>query len=148
MAAACPTPSTRSPRWPQQGATLLINISASPFWAGKEEIRYRLLSEHARRHGLPFVFVNQVGANDELIFDGRSLFLDAAAEPRSVFPPFAEHVRTVDTAAAGGRTRLPATARRSRSIYEALVLGMRDYMRKTRLPAGRAWGCPAASIRP
>ncbi len=64
------------------GATLMINISASPFWAGKEPIRYRLLSHHARKYGAPMVFVNQVGANDELIFDGRSLFLDARAGPR------------------------------------------------------------------
>ena len=55
-----------------KGATILINISASPFSKGKEQVRYRLISRHAQRHRLPFVYANQVGGNDELIFDGRS----------------------------------------------------------------------------
>jgi len=114
----------------RQGATLLINISASPFWAGKEAIRYRLISGHARRHGLPFVFVNQVGANDELIFDGCSLFLDRNGNAAQVFPAFAEDVRTVDSAQpAGDSTFVPQP--KIESIFEALLLGMRDYLRKT-----------------
>jgi NAD+ synthase (glutamine-hydrolysing) len=114
----------------RQGATLLINISASPFWAGKEAIRYRLISGHARRHGLPFVFVNQVGANDELIFDGCSLFLDRNGNAAQVFPAFAEDVRTVDSAQpAGDPTFVPQP--KIESIFEALLLGMRDYLRKT-----------------
>jgi NAD+ synthase (glutamine-hydrolysing) len=114
----------------QAGATILINISASPFWAGKEEIRYRLLSNHARRHGLPLVFVNQVGANDELVFDGRSLHLDASGSPSAVFPSFTEHVRTVDTGQTSSThsyTARPVIE----SVYQALVLGIRDYTRKT-----------------
>ncbi|NLX35502.1 MAG: NAD+ synthase, partial [Chloroflexi bacterium] len=59
-----------------QGAQVLINLSASPFCMGKEAVRFSLMSAHARRHALPFVYVNQVGANDELVFDGRSLVLD------------------------------------------------------------------------
>jgi NAD+ synthase (glutamine-hydrolysing) len=114
----------------EAGATIAVNISASPFWAGKEEIRYRLLSNHARRHGLPLVFVNQVGANDELVFDGRSLHLDSSGNPCTVFPSFVEHVQTVET----GRTshgRSYATQPAIESIYQALVLGIRDYTRKT-----------------
>jgi len=113
----------------RQGATLLINISASPFFAGKEEIRFRLLRDHARKHGLPFVFVNQVGGNDELIFDGRSLGLDAAGEPIAVCPPFAEDVALVDTRKAG-TPGLYVPQDRIASIHEALVLGTRDYLRK------------------
>ncbi len=112
------------------GATLMLNISASPFWAGKEAIRYRLLSNHARRYRLPFVFVNQVGANDELVFDGRSLYLDADGAPCRVFPSFVEHVETVDTAQPGcpaAYTPQPVIE----SVYQALVLGVRDYARKT-----------------
>ena len=59
-----------------RGATVLINISASPFQVGKDEVRYRLLRPHAQKHRLPFVYVNQTGGNDELIFDGRSLAFD------------------------------------------------------------------------
>jgi NAD+ synthase (glutamine-hydrolysing) len=112
------------------GATLMINISASPFWAGKEPIRYRLLSHHARKYGAPMVFVNQVGANDELIFDGRSLFLDRAGRPAAIFPAFAEHVQTGDIeteATANGYATQPLIE----SVYDALLLGIRDYARKT-----------------
>jgi NAD+ synthase (glutamine-hydrolysing) len=112
------------------GATLLINISASPFWLGKEEIRYRLVSNHARKHGLPFIFVNQVGANDELIFDGRSLFVDANGRPVNALPAFAEQVQTVDTrATASDDDYVPQPE--IETIYEALLLGIRDYTRKT-----------------
>jgi NAD+ synthase (glutamine-hydrolysing) len=112
------------------GATLLINISASPFWVGKDTIRYRLLSNHARRHRLPFIFVNQVGANDELIFDGRSLVVNGSGQPVVIFPSFREEVQTVDTQA---MSPLPAYTPEPRleSIYQALVLGIRDYTRKT-----------------
>jgi NAD+ synthase (glutamine-hydrolysing) len=114
----------------EQGATLLINISASPFWAGKEDVRFRLLSGHARRLGLPVVFVNQIGANDELIFDGCSLFLDRQGHPVEGFRCFVEDVRTVDTEAQATvdvyepQPKIP-------SVHEALVLGIRDYARKT-----------------
>lgn len=59
------------------GADLLINLSASPFYAGKRAFRERLIASHATDHGLPLVFVNQVGANDELVFDGRSFVVDS-----------------------------------------------------------------------
>jgi len=112
------------------GATLLLNISASPFWVGKEGIRYRLVSNHARKYGLPFLFVNQVGANDELIFDGRSLFVDGNGRPVNVLPAFAEQVQTVDTRSTApddGYVPQPAIE----TIYQALLLGIRDYTRKT-----------------
>lgn len=111
------------------GATLLVNLSASPYSVGKEQTRFRLISRHAARHGLPFVYVNQVGGNDELIFDGRSLCVDARGEPIIVLPGFEEAVVTVDTAAPGqpgGYTPLEPIA----SVHDALVLGLRDYMRK------------------
>jgi NAD+ synthase (glutamine-hydrolysing) len=110
-------------------ATILINISASPFYTGKEEIRYRLIRNHARKHRLPFVFVNQVGGNDELIFDGRSLCLDRAGEPIAVFPSFKEHVQEIDTSLSG-KPGLYTPQDKDESIYEALVLGTRDYMKK------------------
>jgi len=130
----------------RQRATLLINISASPFFAGKEEIRFRLLRDHARKHRLPFVFVNQVGGNDELIFDGRSLGLDTAGEPIVVCPPFAEHVALVDTRNFG-TPGLYVPQDRISSIHEALVLGTRDYLRKcgfTRAVIGLSGGIDSA----
>ncbi|MGQ9778721.1 MAG: NAD+ synthase [Bacillota bacterium] len=112
------------------GATLFLNLSASPFQVGKEETRYRLLCGHVRRHGRPFVYVNQVGANDELVFDGRSMVLDAKGEPVYVGPAFAEEVTVVDTAAPG-RPGLYLPLERVKSVHDALVLGIRDYFRKT-----------------
>lgn len=114
----------------REGATLLVNLSASPFQVGKEEIRHRLIRGHARRHGLPFVYVNQIGANDELVFDGRSMVVDAAGEVIHVGPAFAEEVTVVETASAG-RPGAYVPLERVASVYEALVLGIRDYLRKT-----------------
>ena len=121
----------------EAGATLLLNISASPFWTGKEEIRYRLLSNHARRHHVPMIFVNQVGANDELIFDGRSLFLDSAGCPVRVFPAFAEHIETVDSSATGnGKAYEPET--QIESIYDGLLLGNPRLHAQDRIQPGGA----------
>jgi NAD+ synthase (glutamine-hydrolysing) len=110
-------------------ATLLINISASPFYAGKEEIRFELIRNHAQKHHRPFVFINQVGGNDELVFDGRSLCLDSAGEPITVCPSFVEDVRSIETGRAG-TPGLYAPQDKTESIHDALVLGIRDYMRK------------------
>jgi NAD+ synthase (glutamine-hydrolysing) len=111
------------------GATLMINISSSPFTIGKEDLRFELMRGHARRHGIPFVYVNQVGANDELVFDGRSFVLDRKGDPVAFCPPFEEDIRVVDTAAKG----IPSPAAEDtgiESVYKALVLGTRDYLKK------------------
>jgi NAD+ synthase (glutamine-hydrolysing) len=113
----------------EKKATFFVNISASPFYVGKEEIRYRLIRGHARRHGVPFVFVNQVGGNDELIFDGRSFAVDGSGEPAEVLPSFAEQVLTVDMKLPGKPGNyLPQG--RIESVYQGLILGIRDYLRK------------------
>ncbi|HEX9114816.1 MAG TPA: NAD+ synthase [Anaerolineae bacterium] len=114
----------------EAGATLMINISASPFWAGKEAVRYRLLAGHARRHHIPLIFVNQIGANDELIFDGRSLYLDAEGRPVCVLPAFAEQVTTIDTKTGCG-AEIYAPQERIAAIHDALLLGIRGYLAKT-----------------
>jgi NAD+ synthase (glutamine-hydrolysing) len=113
----------------QKGATVLINISASPFQVGKEELRHRLFQAHARNYGVPLVYVNQVGGNDELIFDGRSQALDKTGEVIAVLPGFREAVATVDLAQPGtpGRYR---PQEKIATVHEALVLGLRDYLGK------------------
>lgn len=112
-----------------KGASLIINISASPFHAGKEKIRYRIIQNHAKKHGIPFIFVNQVGGNDELIFDGRSMCVDRSGEPIEVFPAFKEHIKTVDLNQPGTSCAY-VPEDETASVYEALVLGLRDYMGK------------------
>jgi NAD+ synthase (glutamine-hydrolysing) len=113
----------------QKGATILINISSSPFQVGKEEVRYRLFHNHAQRFGLPFIYVNQVGGNDELIFDGRSLALDNRGEALAVAPAFREALITVDPAVPG-KPGLYQPQEEIATVHEALVLGLRDYLTK------------------
>jgi NAD+ synthase (glutamine-hydrolysing) len=113
----------------RQGATLLINLSASPFSVGKERTRFDLISGHARRHGVPFLYVNQVGGNDDLVFDGRSVAVNGDGEPIALLDPFVEQIVTIDTATAspvGPYVPQDEIA----SVHDALVLGLKDYMRK------------------
>ncbi len=112
-----------------KGATVLINISASPYQVGKEEVRYHLMRRHARKYGTPFVYVNQVGGNDELIFDGRSLAFDRTGEPLAVLPSFQEAVVTVDLSQSGN-PGLYEPQEKIASVADALVLGTRDYLGK------------------
>jgi len=130
----------------EKGATLLINISSSPFQVGKEETRFRLLGHHARRFGLPLVYVNQVGGNDELVFDGRSLVLDARGEAIAVLPAFQEAVATVDPATPG-KPGLYEPLEEIAAVHQALVLGLRDYLHKcgfTRAVVGLSGGVDSA----
>jgi len=78
------------------GARLLINMSASPFEKGKHTFRSRLFGHQARTHRLPILFVNQVGGNDELIFDGASMMLDAEGRIKAQAKPFQEDLLVVE----------------------------------------------------
>lgn len=112
----------------RQGASILINISASPFHAGKERLRFNLMQNHARKHGVPFVYVNQVGGNDELVFDGSSMLIDGKGRLSFLAPSFQESVETIDT---GRELALSFPEKHPvESVYRALVLGIRDYVQK------------------
>jgi NAD+ synthase (glutamine-hydrolysing) len=113
----------------EQKATVLINISASPFHMGKEKLRFKLISNHAKKHELPFVFVNQVGGNDELVFDGRSVFVDNKGRPVWIGATFTEDIQTIDTKAVG-KAKSYDYQDEIESVYAALVLGIRDYVSK------------------
>ncbi len=113
----------------RSGASIFINISASPFTVGKEKARFRLISQHAKKYGAPFLYVNQVGGNDELVFDGRSMLVDKHGAPVAVFPSFREHVLTVDTSTRG-QEDVYNPQDRIETVHEALILGTRDYMKK------------------
>ena len=113
----------------RQGATVFINISASPFQRGKELVRYSVIRNHARKHGIPFIFTNQTGANDELIFDGRSFSVDGEGEPVAVFPSFTEHVGIVDTTAPGKPGNY-VPAKEIANVCGALLMGIKDYLNK------------------
>ncbi len=112
-----------------KGATLIVNLSASPFSVGKIKARYDLLRGHVRRNGLPFIYVNQVGANDELVFDGTSMALDGKGNPLAVLPSFEEGLVTVDTHSSGSPEVFPVI-NEIQNVYHALVLGIKDYLSK------------------
>ncbi len=111
------------------GATLLVNVSASPFYLGKRKRCIGLMQHHSKKHGVPLVYVNLVGANDELIFDGSSFFLDAGGALRLMLPSFRESVEIVDTAAPPAHGADPVEDTIA-DIYDALVLGVLDYTKK------------------
>ncbi len=115
----------------RRGASLIVNISASPYWRGKRETRREMLSAIARRHGVPVVMVNQVGGNDSLIFDGGSLVIDARGCSVAQAKSFQEDLVVVDLAAISIAQREPAPQQdEDAAVYQALVLGTRDYVRK------------------
>lgn len=142
----------------QRGAQLLVNLSASPFAIGKARLRRELVQAAVRRHGLPLALVNLVGGNDALVFDGHSLVMDAAGDVVAQgsgfreellvvdLEPAAPSVRTPGEAVAPSPTRRPAAGEATvlftplaheisdqelDDLFEALVLGTRDYAQKT-----------------
>jgi len=118
----------------RQKPTILLNISASPFWHGKREIRQRMLSAIAVRHNIPVFISNQVGGNDSLIFDGSSFGLAADGTLLAQAASFREDIVMADSETATGVATAPTTHEadpESEAAYEALVLGTRDYVLKT-----------------
>ncbi len=113
----------------ERGVDWFLNISASPFAVGRGPLRPRMFSEHARAHRRPILFVNLVGGNDELVFDGRSLAVDGAGRVRLEAHPFREEDLLVDLDALPA-SREPPSAPDAEEVLEALVLGTRDYVRK------------------
>jgi NAD+ synthetase len=113
----------------RQGATLILNISSSPFWQGKREQRSEMLAAAARHHKLPILMVNQAGGNDSLIFDGTSLAVNARGETIAQGRSFAEDLVMVDTAAGTGEIHKTVEGDDA-ATYAALVMGTRDYIRK------------------
>ena len=124
------------------GAEILIAISSSPFRAGVLARRFH----HARSQGAPVVFVNAVGANDELIFDGGSFVTDARGEVIASLPRFAEAVEVVDLDLGGP---LAPEMGMEEELFAALVLGVRDFAAKNglaRLFLGLSGGVDSALV--
>jgi NAD+ synthetase len=119
----------------QQGAELLVNISASPFTLGKVRVRREMVAGEARQHGRYFFYVNQVGGNDELVFDGHSLVVGPNGQIVVRAHDFEEDLLVYDvplpgeSPAAMGDLRVVAESDEEEA-YQALVLGTRDYIRK------------------
>jgi NAD+ synthase (glutamine-hydrolysing) len=110
------------------GADIQINISSSPFHHGKTRLRLDLVQSHVRKIKTPFFFVNQVGGNDELVFDGNSFAVDADGHLIARGKSFEEDLIVVDTGASEAQdwNEPPPIAQ----VRDALVLGLKDYTRK------------------
>jgi NAD+ synthase (glutamine-hydrolysing) len=111
------------------GAEVIVNISASPFTLEKRHLRPRMLAAHARKNARPLVFVNQVGGQDDLVFDGHSLAFDARGELIARGKEFEEDLVMVDLERGTGNVA-PLAPNDPAAAYAALVLGTRDYARK------------------
>lgn len=114
----------------RSGAEAIVNLSASPFTAGKQLLREQMLGHMAGKYRLPIAIVNQVGGDDELIFDGRSAAFDGHGRLFARAKGFAEDVLVVDLDAGSGSIAADDFAPEA-EIWQALVLGIRDYARKT-----------------
>ena len=111
------------------GGNFVLNISASPFWIGKRELRRDMLATIARTYKAPVAMVNQVGGNDSLVFDGSSLVLNAEGKVVAQGRSFEEDLIYFDSKTLTGEVH-EQVAGEEASVYAALVLGTRDYMHK------------------
>lgn len=124
-----------------RGAGIIINPSASPWHVGKAAERRAMLSEVAIRNDRPVVFVNQIGGNDELIFDGGSCVIDAKGEVHAAMPLFESGIAICELPLGPG-TPIEAVddPERIEQLERGLVLGIRDYFLKQDLPPGAVIG--------
>jgi NAD+ synthase (glutamine-hydrolysing) len=117
------------------GAQALLVLNGSPFHLGKQALRLATMRENVSRCGLPLVYANLVGGQDELVFDGASFVLDAQGRLTQMAPQFEEHLLVVDFA---DGAPLPGGCAEQGSLeaqaYRALVLGVRDYLGKNGFP--------------
>jgi NAD+ synthase (glutamine-hydrolysing) len=112
------------------GANLLINLSASPYRAGVEPRREQLFAAQLREHRVPLVYVNQVGGNDDLVFDGASMVMDARGNVIARAKAFEEDLLIADLEQEKGDNRIEPQPDFLEGIRKALVLGTRDYVAK------------------
>jgi len=117
------------------GASLLINLNASPFHIDKQRERIELVRKRVAEGGMPVVYVNQVGGQDELVFDGGSFAMNADGSVAVQAPNFDAGLFPLTLQIGGGRCSVAAqmlspTQSLPQSVYQALVMGVRDYVNK------------------
>jgi NAD+ synthase (glutamine-hydrolysing) len=116
----------------EHGARLIVNINASPFHRGMRETRLKILKRKAARLGVAIFYVNLVGGQDELVFDGESLAVDTKGRLVGIGKQFQEDLVVVDIDSNREAAEImPQERPQEQEMFEALVLGVRDYFRKT-----------------
>jgi NAD+ synthase (glutamine-hydrolysing) len=113
----------------EEGADIIINISASPFYAGKRELRWDMLGSMAKKYRVPLVYVNQVGGNDSVLFDGASIAFDSRGRLAARARDFEEDMVLFDTEIQMGDFH-PVSGTRAESVLKALIMGTRDFIHK------------------
>jgi NAD+ synthase (glutamine-hydrolysing) len=131
-----------------EGAQVILNIASSPFHAEKIAMRHQMLQTFAREHRVAVVYVNHVGGNDQLVFDGSSMAFNAQGELCARAKSFEEDLVLFDTA--NGETEIrPGPESEIAAIYQALVLGTRDYVAKcgfTKVLVGLSGGIDSSLV--
>ncbi len=112
-----------------EGVNLLINISASPYHVGKREFKWDMFGEIAKKYKVPLLYVNQVGGNDSVLFDGISIAFDSKGRVAARARDFEEDIVIFDTDREKGDLH-PISETDTESILNALIMGTRDYVRK------------------
>jgi len=112
-----------------KGAELIVNVSSSPFHLHKRELRQKMIHSIALRHGRPVIYVNQVGGNDSLVFEGASCVITARGDVAARAAAFSEDLVLYDTGSQSGEIH-PQPEEEIEAVHQALVLGTRDYVRK------------------
>jgi NAD+ synthase len=123
----------------ETGGEILLVPNGSPFEAGKEDVRLNLIVSRVRESGLPLIYLNQVGGQDELVFDGASLVCNADSTLAWALPSWEEKLVVTDWSRTPGgwvcaKGGVDPEQDRLTSIYSAMVLGLRDYVNKNRFP--------------
>ncbi|MCZ4242711.1 NAD+ synthase [Pedobacter punctiformis] len=131
---------------------VMINIAASPFSYTHDEERIRVLADNAKKYKLPLFYVNQIGAQTEIIFDGGSLVFDAEGEKKAEMKSFEEDLQVFDLEEVESvRNKYPEGPRATdiEQIHDALILGIRDYFKKsgfTKAVLGLSGGIDSAVV--
>jgi len=114
------------------GAQLLVNLNASPYHTGKAPEREASVAARARETGLPVVYVNQVGGQDELVFDGGSFAMDGGGQLCQRSPFYQSHISLLSYSSDAGLevSDISSHGTEEAAVYQALVLGVRDYVQK------------------
>jgi NAD+ synthase (glutamine-hydrolysing) len=120
----------------QAGAQVILNLNASPYHLNKYRMRQQQVAEQVARHKVPIVYVNLVGGQDELVFDGNSFVIDSAGSVTQRLPAFTESLAIceINKSAAVLEGAVAPELSDDESVYQALVLGVRDYVTKNRFP--------------
>ncbi|MCK4728500.1 MAG: NAD+ synthase, partial [Desulfobacterales bacterium] len=130
----------------EDGANLIINISASPYYVRKREFKWDMLANVSNKYKVPLLYVNQVGGNDSVLFDGMSMAFDSTGQIAARARDFEEDIVVFDTETQKGELH-PVTGTDAESVLKALIMGTRDYVQKcgfTKVMVGLSGGIDSA----